>query len=582
MSKLHSGRRRKAERRSRRATTRQPGRRAARAMLLAAVLVLVLVAAALSACGDNEPAGTAQTGNEPQPGGTYNFPLGSNPVYLDPLNGNYESEGTQIQHQIFECLMQYVLQDDGGMKAEPKIAESFTVNDDATVYTFKIRKGVMFQPPVSREVTAQDVADSWNRVTDPKNKSLTSYILAPVKGCGDDGYQTDPKAGLTGVKVLDDYTLEVTLRYAFAEFPQTLGHAVAAIQPVDYIEKVGAKTFNKKPVGTGPYMLDVWKGNQYVDLVKNPDYWDKENAGYVDSIHMPIINDLNTQWLEFQKGTIDFTMVPPGQVKAAENNPKVKSGEWTAKKWPSLSTYFVGFNLTDKVVGYPAGDKGLLLRQALSYSADRDALINIVNEGVPLESTGIVPVGVPGYTEDQSPNTYDPENAKDLGTQYGTVPTLQYWYNTDLVHQRNSEALQAGWKAIGVDIELTNMDFGTLLDKLAQGDQGDQLFRSGWVADYPSMDNFLYSLFQSDNSGPLGNTFYSNKKVDQMLVEARATTDDTARQELYAEIERIILEEAPIIPIYYYRDFRVMNNRVQGQVLNPMYFVDMWKVWVAK
>jgi peptide/nickel transport system substrate-binding protein/oligopeptide transport system substrate-binding protein len=571
-------------------TTRTTRRAAASSRLLPAAALALLLAAALvavallAACGstDDQKSGSAQTGTEPQPGGTYNFPLGANPVYLDPLNGNYESEGTQVQHQVFEGLVQYVLQDDGGMKAEPKIAESFTVNDDATVFTFTIRKGVMFQPPVSREVTAQDVVDSWTRVTDPRNESLTSYILAPIEGCGDDGYQTDPQAGLTGVRAVDDSTLEVTLRYPFAEFPQTLGHAVAAVQPVDYVEKVGAKAFNRKPVGTGPYMLETWKANRSVDLVRSPGYWDKQNAGYVDRIHMPIISDLNTQWLEFKKGTIDFTPVPPGQVKAAENDPKVKSGDWVAKKWPSLSTYFIGFNMTDKVVGYSAGEKGALLREALTYVADRAALINIVNEGVPLEGTGIVPVGVPGYTPDQSPFKYDPEKAKELISQYGKAPTLQYWYITDQVHQKNAEALQAGWKAAGVETELSNFEFGTFLDKLSKGDQGDQLFASGWVADYPSMDNFLYSLFQSDNSGPLGSTFYSNEKVDEMLVEARGLTDDSARQHLYAEIERVILADAPIIPIYYYRDFRVMSSRVQGQVLDPMYFVDMWKVWVTK
>jgi oligopeptide transport system substrate-binding protein len=581
-------------RRSRgRCTTRgaeeRPSRAAAVTVRLAAAVALTLLLAAgllLAACSSSEDpqSGTAQSGGDPRPGGTYNFPLGADPVYLDPLNGNYESEGTQVQHQIFEGLMQYALQGDGGMRAVPKVAESFTVNDDATVFTFKIRPGVTFQPPVSREVTAQDVADSWSRVTDPANGSLTSYILSPIEGCGDDGYQTDPAAGLTGVRVVDTHTLEVTLRYPFAEFPQTLGHAVAAVQPVEYIDRIGAKAFNKKPVGTGPYLLDVWKRNRSVDLVRNPDYWDEENAGYVDRIHMPIIADLNTQLLEFKKGNIDFTAVPPGQIKSVSNDPKTQSGAWEAKKWPSLSTYFVGFNMTDAVVGSPAGDMGLQLRRALTYSADRNVLVNIINEGVPLEGTGIVPVGVPGYTPDQSPYEYDPEKARELTTQYGQVPSLQYWYPTDLVNQKNAEALQAGWKTIGVGAELSNFEFGTFLDKISKGDRGagDQIFNSGWVADYPSMDNFLYTLFQSDNSGALGGTFYENTKVDDMLVEARGITDDDERWERYAEIERLILADAPIIPLYYFRDFRVSSSRVQGQVLDPMYFVDMWKVWVAE
>ncbi len=98
-------------------------------------------------------------------------------------------------------------------------------------------------------------------------------------------------------------------------------------------KQVGVKAYGQKPVGTGPYMVESWKNNQSITLVKNPDYWNKAAGGpYIDTIDMPIINSAQTQWLEFQKGSIDYSVVPPGQVAAAEDNPKVKSGEWTAKK----------------------------------------------------------------------------------------------------------------------------------------------------------------------------------------------------------------------------------------------------------
>jgi peptide/nickel transport system substrate-binding protein/oligopeptide transport system substrate-binding protein len=552
-------------------------------ILLALIVSAMLV---LAACGGGDEGGggggTTGGGTEPKAGGTYNFPLSANPVSIEPLNAQ-ESEGIQVAHQVFEGLVKYELQEDGSMLAVPSIAESWEGNDDATVFTFHLKKGVMFQPPVSREVVADDFVKSWNRVTIPENQSLVSYILAPVLGVDDGGYQANPETGVEGVKAIDDYTLEVTLRYPFAEFPQTLGHTVAAVTPVEYIEKVGQKAYFDKPVGTGPFMVESWKPNQNIELVKNPDYWDKENAAYVDRIHMPVIEDTNTMWLEFKKGNIDYTEVPPGQVKAAENDPKVKSGEWVAKKWPSLAIYYIGVNMTDKVMGEPAGEKGLMLRQALTYSADRNAVINIINEGVPLESNGIVPLGIPGYVPDQSPYAYDPEKAKELIAQYGKVPTLQYWYNTDLGHQKIAEALQAGWKAIGIDIELSNYEWGTFLDKLGKGNKGsgDQLFRMGWIGDYPSMDNFLY-LFLSDTSGYLSYTFYANKDYDKLILEARKITDAAEREKLYQEAEKILMADAPAIPLYTYRDFRVTSNRVQNQVLNPMVFVDMWKVWVAK
>jgi peptide/nickel transport system substrate-binding protein/oligopeptide transport system substrate-binding protein len=553
-------------------------------ILLAIIVAAMLVLAACGGGEENGDGGGGTTGgdNEPTAGGTYNFPLTANPVSIEPLNAQ-ESEGIQVAHQVFEGLVKYELQDDGSMLAVPCIAESWEASDDATVFTFTLKKGVMFQPPVSREVVAQDFVDSWNRVTVPDAQSLVSYILAPVVGVDDGGYQTDVKAGVNGVKAIDDYTLEVTLRYPFAEFPQTLGHTVTAVTPVEYIEKVGEKAYFDKPVGTGQFMVESWKPNQKIELVKNPDYWDKENAAYVDRIHMPIITDTNTEWLEFKKGNLDFTSVPPGQVKVAENDPKVKSGEWVAKKWPALSIYYIGVNMTDKVLGYPAGEKGFQLRQALTYSADRNAVINIVNEGVPLEANGIVPLGIPGYVENQSPYLYDPEKAKELVAAYGDVPVLQLWYNTDLAHQKIVEALQAGWKTVGIETELSNFEWGTYLAKLGEGNQGsgDQLYRMGWIGDYPSMDNFLY-LFTSEASGYLSYTFYNNKDYDKLINEARQTTDTAERESMYQEAEKILMTDAPAIPLYTYRDFRVTNNRVQNQVFNPMYFVDMWTVWVAQ
>jgi oligopeptide transport system substrate-binding protein len=554
-----------------------------RAVFLGAA-VLAVAAFVLAACGSSGSTSTGgATGNpsQPQAGGMYNFALGAEPVYLDPVNGNYESEGTQVQHQVFQGLVKYETQPDGSMKTVPSLAESWSSNTDATVWTFKLKHGVMFQPPVSREVKAQDWIDEWNRVTDKKNGSLTSYIIAPIEGCGDDGYWTDPVKKLSGLKAIDDYTLQITLRYPFAEFPVTLGHAVAAVAPVDYITKVGPKAFNLKPLGTGPYMVDKWVPSQYVDLVKNPDFWDKANAGYVDKIHMPIFTDDQTELLEFKKGGLDYTDIPAGQIAASENAPQVKSGEWVYKKWPGQQTYFVGFNMTDKTLGYPAGDKGKALRVALSMSADREAVNNQVNEGVDTPTTVLVPPGTPGFEPKASPYGYDPTKAKQALQALGTVPTISYWFNTESTgHQKVAEVLQAGWKQLGVDIKLQGFEWGTFLAKCAKGNAGSgaQIFRMGWIADYPSMDNWM-NLFET-NMGKTMYTFYSSKDYDAKLKQARGTVDEAQRIALYQELEKTILTDAPIIPLYFYNNPRLTTARIAGFVYDPLGFVDMWKVWV--
>ena len=141
-----------------------------------------------------------------------------------------------------------------------------------TVFTVKIKHGVMFGPPVNREVTAQDFVDSWNYNAEAANKSATTYIMAPIQGI-DPNTLYAGKGGLTGVKALDKYTLQVTLRYPFAEFPATLVHPVLQVFPVDYAKKVGREAYFNHPVGgTGPYMVQSWVHNQSVTLVKNPNY----------------------------------------------------------------------------------------------------------------------------------------------------------------------------------------------------------------------------------------------------------------------------------------------------------------------
>lgn len=546
--------------------------------LMALAMLLVVAGLVLAACGSSDD--TTTTGDEgtPKAGGVYNYVMASNPPAIDPV-GVQESEGWQVVHNTFEGLVAYEQDESGGMVAKPKIAESWEANEDGTVWTFHLKKGVMFQAPVSREVVAQDFVDSWNRATDPANGSYTSYILAPVKGADDGGYW-DSKDGLTGVKAIDDYTFEVTLRYAFAEFVQTLGHPIAAATPVDYIDQIGAKAYNRKPIGTGPFMVKEWKNNRYVDLVRNPDYWDADNAAYLDEVHLAVIPESSTSWLEFQKGNVDYTTVPPGQVTVAENMPEVKSGEWSAKAWPTLSTYFYGFNMNNPVVG---GDQGLEFRKAMTMSADAENVINVVNEGISIPATGIEPEGIPGYKAGQSPYSYDPEAAKEIIAGLGNVPTLRVWYNTDEGHQKIAEVLQAGWKAVGFDIELSNYEWGTYLDMLAKSEKGDeksaQIFRMGWIADYPSLDNFLYPLFHSSQSATMY-TFYNNPEFDDLVVQARQTTDETQRTNLYLQAEKLMLADAPVIPIYYYRDFRVVNNRLGGFVHDPMYQTHFWKMWV--
>ncbi len=203
---------------------------------------------------------------------------------------------------------------------------------------------------------------------------------------------------------------------------------------------------------------------------------------------------------------------------------------------------------------------------------------------MPLPATGYVPEGIPGYQPDQTPYPYDPEAAKAIIAGLGNVPTLSYWYNTDEGHQKIGRGAAGRLdRRPALDVKLSNFEWGTFLDKLSKGNagSGSQVFRMGWIADYPSMDNFLYPLFQSASRVPTATRFYSNPQFDDA---ARAGASDGRRRRSATTCTRRPRSScSPTCPAsrsYYYRDFRVTNNRIGNFIHDPMGFTDMWTLWV--
>jgi peptide/nickel transport system substrate-binding protein/oligopeptide transport system substrate-binding protein len=491
----------------------------------------------------------------------------------------------QVAHQVFQGLVAYQLNEDGTLQTVPALAVKWKVDPTATIFTFTLRHGVHFQPPVAREVTAADFVRSWNRVTDPGNACPKSYILAPILGCSNDGYQLDPTKGLSGVRAIGRYTLRVQLRYPYADFPNALGTTVTAVTPVDYIDLVGEKAYARRPVGTGPYLVESWTTHRSIDLVRNSTYWDTGHAGHVDRIEFPITSGAAAMWRQFQAGGLDMTQVPQGQVRTARNDPHVASGAWSAAMWPKLSVTLVGIDMKDPVLGAPDTVNGTLLRQALTRAADQTAVCNVVQEGVPVPASGLVPPGTPGFRDSQSPYVYNPERSAKLVAKAtiggGYVPPIAYWYIDNPTERETAVALQAAWQTAGITAVPTGLKSSSYDERLSKGTQtGSQLFRMSWSADYPSMDAFLSPLFQSQKTSSGTYTFYSNPDVNELLLKARSTVDDAQRHNLFAMAEKGILADAPVIPLTFERDFRILNDRVQDQVLDPLGFVDMWKVWV--
>ncbi len=499
----------------------------------------------------------------PRAGGTMNLYI-HEPVSLDPPNC-YESEGIQVIRQVWDGLFEY---DPDTLEAKPALVEDYDISDDGLVYTFYLRKGINFHS--GRELVAEDFVYSWSRVAAQETASYLAYHMAPILGF--DALQNGISDTFEGVIALDDYTLQVTLNYPFADFINTLGHVVFYPVAREDVEEHG-DLYTQNINGVGPFKLVEWEHNQHIILEKNEDYW--REPAYLDGVKYHIMADENTAFLEFQAGNLDFAQIPVGQVNATLADPEY--GEHAIIK-PTMMLYFYVMNVEQE----PFRDN-LKLREAISYMIDKENIAEVVGEGVPTPATGIIPPGIPGFQENASGITYNPQRAAQLLEEAGYpggegLPTLMLGYNIGASHEIIAEAVQADAAELGINIEIEGYEWGTMLEK---GQGGEiNFYRLGWQAAYPTMDYFLYPLFHSESADNFAG--YSNPEVDQLLEEARATLDEAERTAKYREVEKMILNDHAFALIYFYGSRRIIQPYVRDFVLDNMESYDLRHVWLDK
>ncbi len=349
--------------------------------IIAVMMIVAMVASLSIGCKKAEAAGGVMRLRIDQP------------VSLDPPNC-YESEGIQVARQIWDGLFDY---DPETLEIKNELCDKWEVSDDGLVYTFNLVKNAKFHD--GSPVTAQDFVYSWTRAVLAETASYLAYHLAAIMGY--EACQDGTATTLEGVKALDDYTLQVTLEYPYADFVQTLGHVVFYPVKQADIEQWGEE-YTKHVNGTGPFKFVEWVDDQYINLVRNDDYYG-DNA-LLDSVEYKIISDENTAFLEYKAGNIDFTDIPVGKVNATKEDPAMKDQTLLL---PMLGLYYYGMNLD--VAPFKDNPK---LREAMNYAIDRQNICNVVSEGVPTPATGLVPRGILGFAENQAPYTYDVAKAK--------------------------------------------------------------------------------------------------------------------------------------------------------------------------
>lgn len=475
--------------------------------------------------------------------------------------------------QLFNGLVQL----NHKMEAVPCIAKRWEVSDDGRVYRFFLRNDVrfhnheLFENGKGRQVVAADFEYSFKRILDDATLSPGRWIFNAV--------DKEQKGGFWAV---NDSVFEVYLKHSFPPFLGILSMQYCSVVPHEITKALG-KNFGRNPVGTGPFQFNNWYEGIKLVLHKNPHYFEVDSTGeklpYLDAIGISFIPDPQSIFLEFMKGNLDMLSgLEDGSYKDALITPNGNLQEGLEEKLfmlsqPFLNTEYLGFLLTDSVNGKENVLADKRIRQAINYGFDRVKMMRYIRNNIGSAGThGFLPTGLPGENLRVKGYTYNPEKAKQLLADAGYangqgLPEIPLYTTSQYLDL--CEYMQHQLHKVGIKLRI-EVNPGATHGALVANSQVP-FFRKSWIADYADAENYL-SLFYSKNYTPNGPnyTLFSDATYDRLYEEALATTTDSLRYVYYAKMDSIIVEQAPVVVLYYDQVLRFVHKKVVGLGSNSM------------
>jgi oligopeptide transport system substrate-binding protein len=454
------------------------------------------------------------------------------------------------EHRIISNLFEgLTTTDPRDLSPKPGMAASWMLSKDGLVYTFKLREAWWTD---GRPVTAQDFVFAWERVLNPKSGAKYAQHLFYLKN--GEAYN---KGGVTdfsqvGVKAVDAKTLQVTLKNPTVYFLDVTGFYTLYPVPKWAIDAHGKDWVKPgKIVSNGPFKLASWVPQKDLVLEKNPRHWDAASVKLQKVIFLPT-DDINTAYKQFLAGDSDWIpTVPPSQIDAAKTKPEYYVS-------PYLGTYYFRFNVTKS----PVSD--VRVRKALSLAVDRESLTAFVTKAGEVPSSSFVPAGLRGY-EGPRGLGFDPAAAKKLLAEAGYpegkgFPRTELLYNTSDLHRVITQAVQQMWKEhLGVQVDLVNVEWKVYLAR--QGSLDYQISRAGWIGDYVDPNTFL-EMWKT--GGGNNQTGWSSKRFDELMDQAARLVNAKDRMRAMQDAEKILLDEAPVLPLFTYVNKGMLSRKVKG------------------
>ncbi len=538
------------------------------------LIFLFIFAFTIVLAGCDEPQNNNETkkATEPQFGGIYHRAFSDAYILLDPAHLK-EANSNEICRQIYDGLVEFSDSD----TMVPCIAESWKISEDKLTYTFKLRNDVHFHKTVNgvntknggRLLNAEDVQFSFKRLFAPKSNNENSFFRV-IKGAND--YYEGKADDISGIRVIASDTIEFELEHPFSPFIATLGVSNAFIVPHE-----DADNLEKMPVGTGAFKWKGKIGERFI-LEANEQYF--RGRPWLDGVEFIVIPKEEDRFRQFMAGKLQHVDLPDNIYQKIKHDSEYSKYIQESNLW---GLNFLGMNVTKP----PFDNK--LVRQALNFAIDRESIIKLVLNGRAQAANGVLTPGIPGHDPLLSGYFYDLPRARKLLAEAGypdgkgfPVITLQI-ENSHQIQNRVGDFIVAYLKDIGIECRVNVVDFEKHLDGIGKGEI--PFFRLGWTIDYPDPDGFLFTMFHSSNIGNGYNyCHYSNPEVDKLLNEARNETELVVRVPIYEKAEKIIVDDAPMVFMYFYT-LNILNQpNVHGLKVGAMgeCALQYRRIWLEK
>lgn len=551
--------------------------------ILSVILAAALTCSMVVGCGSGkETAKDDKAATSSSDGFNVTVNFASEPMTMDPAL-NSTVDGSVMANHLFEGLMKW---QDSGEEADGSDgtvdnaeltygqAESYdkVENEDGTVtYTFHLRDGIKWSD--GKDVTAGDFEYAWKRLVDPATAADYSYMLDSVVNANEI-IAGEKDASELAAKAVDDKTFEVTITTDVPYFEEICAFPAAMPVRQDIIEEKGDQwTFDPSTyISNGPYKLTEWTHNSQIVMAKNENYYDYENLG-PDTITFKLMDDSNAMLSGFKSGELDFIQEAP----QAELPGLIASGDMKILNY--LGTYYVCFQTQKAPFDNPK------VREAFTLAVDRTYIVNKVTQSGQVEAGGYVPSGISdadgGDFRAEGGDYYKPtdadyeancEKARQLLAEAGYpngegFPVVEYLYNTSDAHKAVAEALQNMWEQeLGVTVTLNNQEWAAFLQTRKNGDYS--IARNGWISDYNDPISFLDMWM---TGGGNNDAQYANPEYDNIIKQAKATSDATERMKLLHQAEDILVGQDYVVdPLYFYTQKYMLADGIEGTYYCPL------------